>query len=169
MFKKFYISYIIFSLVISFIFSLKVNNSSSSYNTFIYPTKYTDISSYFGYRELFGKTNYHDGTDFLAPQGSEIYAINSGIITYAGFLNGYGNCIIILHNNGMKSLYGHMSDNYTVKLGDNILRGNIIGYVGPKYLADGRLNGNTTGPHLHLTIYDKNGTRINPLDIIGKR
>ena len=167
MFKKFYISYIIFSVIISLIFSINKNNITST--SFIYPTKYTDISSYFGYRELFGKTNYHDGTDFLAPQGSEIYAINSGVVIHVGFLNGYGNSVIILHDNGLKSLYGHMSKNYTINLGDSVLKGDTIGYVGPKYLEDGRLNGNTTGPHLHLTIYDKNGTRIDPLKIIEKK
>lgn len=135
-----------------------------SFNSnFIYPTKYTDISSFYGYRILYGSQNFHNGIDFLAPEGSEIYASESGYIEYASFLeSGYGNTIIICHDSNLKSLYCHVSEKFIVKVGDYVDKGDVIGYVGPKYLSNGMLNGNTTGPHLHFSIFENNST-INPL------
>ncbi len=161
LFKKFYLIIIIFSLTLTLTSSIYNSNTNSS-NTLVYPTTYTNISSYYGYRELYGKQNFHNGVDFLAPQGSKIYSIASGVITYVGFLNGYGNSVIILHNNNTKSLYGHMANNFQVKVGEHVYQSTLIGYVGPKYLENGKLNGNTTGPHLHLSIFNQDGNTIDP-------
>lgn len=163
MFKKFYLIFISFISLISTLFSLKTSNLNLDNSINLYPTSYTSISCYFGYRTLFGKQNFHNGIDFLAPQNSKIYATLSGIVTFAGFTNGYGMCVTILHDNGYKSLYGHMSENMIVSTGMSIKQGDIIGYVGPKILSNGISNGWTTGPHLHFTIYDNNGNAIDPL------
>lgn len=146
---------------------------SSSYNycsdnSFIYPTKYTDISSNYGNRILYGSSNFHNGIDFLAPEGSEIYASCSGYVEYASFLeSGYGNTIILSHNSGIKTLYCHVSETFIVSVGEYVNKGDIIGYVGPKYLSSGILNGNTTGPHLHFSIFENN-IAVNPLNYIKK-
>lgn len=133
------------------------------------PTKYTSISSPYGNRLLYGNNNFHNGVDFLAPAGSEIYAITSGYITYAEFLEtGYGNTIIIDHGNNTKSLYSHTSENYIVNVGDWVLSGQIIGYVGPKYLSNGMLNGNTTGPHLHFSVFINN-ISVDPLYFLSTK
>ncbi len=134
---------------------------------YIYPTKYTDVSSSFGYRFLFNSANYHDGIDFLAPQGSQVYASNSGYISYASFLSGYGNTIIITHEDNTKTLYGHLAEDYIVETGDYVVQGQLIGYVGPKILSNGMTNGNTTGPHLHFTVI-QNDKKINPNKILKK-
>lgn len=161
--------YILFFILYLFLFSICINNNNSYIDdNFIYPTTYTQISSYYGNRILYGNYNFHNGIDFLAPEGSEILATNSGYIEYASFLeNGYGNTIIISHNSNLKSLYCHTSENYIVKVGDFVNKGDIIGFVGPKYLSNGNLNGNTTGPHLHFSIF-KDNTTIDPFSIIKK-
>ncbi|MEG2646181.1 MAG: M23 family metallopeptidase [Clostridia bacterium] len=158
MLKKFYFFFIVFSIFISII-----STFSNSNNEFIYPTLYTNISSHYGYRILFGKENFHNGIDFLAPEGSTVYPISSGTVVYSDFMLGYGNTIIVSHIGGLKSLYGHLSQKYMEKVGNKVTSNNMIGYVGPKFLSDGRLNGNTTGPHLHITIFGKNGNTQDPL------
>lgn len=158
-------------LIISILFLifLFVSTSSNSFDfssKYIYPTTYTSISSYYGNRELYGKNNFHTGIDFLAPVNSEVFASASGYIEFASFSNdGYGNTIIIAHNNGVKSLYSHLSESFIVKVGQYVSSGEIIGYVGPKYLSNGILNGNTTGPHLHFSIF-VDGITINPLEFL---
>lgn len=161
--------YILFFILYLFLFSICINNNNSYIDdNFIYPTTYTQISSYYGNRILYDNYNFHNGIDFLAPEGSEILATNSGYIEYASFLeNGYGNTIIISHNSNLKSLYCHTSENYIVKVGDFVNKGDIIGFVGPKYLSNGNLNGNTTGPHLHFSIF-KDNTTIDPFSILKK-
>lgn len=159
--------YIIF-LIIILLFSISSISDNNNVQKFIYPTKYTNISSEYGYRILYGNSNFHNGIDFLAPLGSEIYASESGIIEYASFLkDGYGNTVIISHDSGIKTLYCHISETFIVKAGQPVNKGDIVGYVGPKYLSNGVMNGNTTGPHLHFSVFE-NGNTINPFLILNK-
>ncbi|MEG2310931.1 MAG: M23 family metallopeptidase [Clostridia bacterium] len=161
MFKKYQIAFVCFLSFSTFMFSF--NKSSIDSNNFIYPSNISYTSSNFGYRELFGKVNYHNGVDFPVPQGSEVYATLSGVVTYADFTKtGYGNTIILLHSNGLKTLYAHLSETFIVKLGDNVVKGDVIGYVGPKILSNGKTNGNTTGPHLHFSIFNRDAIAIDP-------
>ena len=125
-----------------------------------------NISSQYGNREIFGGTYFHNGLDFLAPQNSKVYATSSGIVIENSFNTSYGHYIILEHSNGYRTLYGHLSEEKIVSIGDYINEKEHIGNVGPKYLSDGRLNGITTGPHLHFTIYNKNGDTINPYEIL---
>lgn len=166
MFKKIYILFILSISIFYVFFNLSSNSTETSYTDngkLYFPINSRFFSSYYGYRELFGKRNFHDGVDIPATPGTNIYACNTGLIITACFLKGYGNSIIILHDNGNKSLYGHLSENYIVKNGDYVKKGKHIGYVGPKVLSNGVLNGYTTGPHLHFTIFLSNGKTIDPL------
>lgn len=165
MFKKYFIFLIIFLIFLSFY----TDYSTYSNNSFYFPTDYLTITSEYGYRDLYGLKNFHNGTDFGAPQGSNIYAISSGIISYVGFYNGYGNTIIITHSNGMKSLYGHIDENFLVSIGDKIYAHQLIAKVGPTILSSGIRNGNTTGPHLHLTIFDSSNSTLNPMNLGMKK
>lgn len=124
--------------------------------------KYT-ISSYYGYRTL-NYYHFHNGIDIPLIVGTPLYSLSSGTVTFIGYMNGYGNSIIITYSNGYKSLYGHISEPFLVAKGDYIRSKQLVAYVGPKYLSNGKLNGMTTGPHLHFTIY-KNNKHINPLSI----
>jgi murein DD-endopeptidase MepM/ murein hydrolase activator NlpD len=168
LFKKFYIFFTLSLSIFCLFFNLSYNTSTSSTtnpNKWYFPIESKNFSSYYGYRDLFGKRNFHDGIDIPEIPGTKIYACNNGVITTSSFIKGYGNSIIILHDNGSKSLYGHLSENYIVKNGNYVKKGEHIGFVGPKVLSNGNLNGYTTGPHLHFTIFLANGKTIDPLTL----
>lgn len=104
---------------------------------------YTYISCYFG-----GSTN-HRGTDFAAPGGTEIYAIADGVVTDATYHWSWGNYVQIYHGkddegNTYSTLYAHMNSTPIVSAGQNVTRGQVIGYVGT--------TGYSTGNHLHLEM-----------------
>ena len=72
------------------------------------------------------------------------------------YMGGIGNCIIIDHGNNLQTVYGHLSE-IKVKEGQKVVRGQYIGNVGS--------TGNSTGPHLHFTMY-YNGATVNPMEYI---
>lgn len=156
----------LFLIIIIITFLISIFSSFSSEFSFIFPSDIKYTSSEYGYREIFGKTSFHDGTDFPAPYKSNVYSSMSGTVIYVGFLYGYGNTVIISHKNGYKTSYSHLDSNFLVKVSDYVYSGQLIGQVGPKYLENGILNGFTTGPHLHFCIY-KDGKTIDPMSILN--
>lgn len=153
-------------LFILFIYSILVIFSLSSANSYSYPIKDSYIiTSYYGHRILFGKDDFHTGVDFAANEGTPVYAVANGVISSIGFTNIGGNYITILHENGYKSYYGHLSTNHLVTASDYVYKGEQISTIGPKYLENGRLNGMTTGCHLHFGMYDKDGKHFDPLSL----
>ena len=127
---------------------------------------YARISSYYGYRgSINGKTNsFHGGVDMSAylnssstTLGKNVRAAGDGIVTLSGW-NGYGNCIMIDHGNGLVTLYGHLNDR-CVSEGDRVSEGDIIGHAGTTYGSGGY----STGPHLHFEVR-LNGDRVDPTD-----
>jgi len=126
------------------------------------------ISSYFGYRKNpFGSgRELHTGLDIAGTgYGSPVYASNNGVVMTVKSLNySYGKHIIINHNNGYYTLYGHMSRFAKgIREGATVSRGQIIGYVGD--------TGAATGPHLHFEIHDCGkyyGCFLNPLPFLRK-
>ena len=159
MLKKYFIILIIF---LSGIISLFSFGSSDDIIYFPIHQKSYYISSYYEYRTL-GTYHFHNGIDIPLTPGTPLYPLASGVVSFVGYYGDYGNSIIITYHNGYKSLYGHISSNYIVSVGDKVSKDKIVAYVGPKYLSNGKLNGYTTGPHLHFTLY-KNGRLINPLE-----
>ena len=160
MLKKYLICFL--GVILSFgILLFSSDNSSSSLVFPIHSSWY--ISSNFGYRTL-GTKHMHNGIDIPTSVGTPVYPISSGVISQIDFSSSYGHYIIITYANGYKSLYGHLSGKYPCNIGDSVNSNNIIGYVGPKYLSNGKLNGFTTGPHLHFTLY-KNNKLINPTSV----
>ena len=161
MFKKYTYIFILFISIISFLFNFI---SPKKDNSLYFPLHASYIkTSSFGYRNL--KTYHmHNGIDLAAKTGTPIYALSSGTVIYADYYGSFGNCVIISYHNGYKSLYGHLEENFTVKRGQAVTSSTIVGRIGPKYLKNGKLNGMTTGPHLHFTLY-KNGKIINPDNI----
>ncbi|WP_442951244.1 murein hydrolase activator EnvC family protein [Paenibacillus soyae] len=114
------------------------------------------VSSNFGTRvhPITGKKHTHTGIDFAAPQGTAIYAAESGVVIVSQNWSGYGNCIIIDHGNGLWTLYGHIRNGgLLVDVGDQVDRGDKIAEVGS--------TGNSTGPHLHFEVR-KNEVPVNP-------
>lgn len=113
--------------------------------TWIHPVDSTYISSGFGYRwhPITGKWSMHRGTDLPMTQGSPIRASRSGKVTIATYHETSGNYVMLNHGDGYKSVYMHMT-NYIVKVGQEVVAGQIIGYVGS--------TGSSTNPHLHFGI-----------------
>jgi murein DD-endopeptidase MepM/ murein hydrolase activator NlpD len=124
--------------------------------SFIWPIKGV-ITSFFGLRiDPFTLTyGYHTGLDIRNKYGTPVKSINAGVVYQTGFDAVYGNFILIKHGNGIVSKYGHLSK-ITVKMGEKLSRGQLIGNVGS--------TGRSTGAHLHFEIY-KNGKLINPQKI----
>jgi murein DD-endopeptidase MepM/ murein hydrolase activator NlpD len=99
----------------------------------------------------------HTGVDFPEPEGTPIGAAGVGTVIYAAYNGGgYGNLVVIQHRLGYTSWYGHMSG-ITAYVGENVVGGTRIGYVGS--------TGDATGPHLHFEVrrYD---TPINPAPLL---
>ena len=145
---------------------------------FFWPTPgYNNITSHFGNRisPTTGKPSIHSGIDIGASEGSYIYSVQSGYVSFVGF-NGANGYSIHIENDNYTFIYGHVSPHFKVSKNDYINIGEIIGNIGPKYVefsADNpytdstgkTTNGSTTGPHLHLTI-KKDGIAVNPLDLL---
>lgn len=100
--------------------------------------------------------SYHSGIDIdgFNLEGASITAADGGTVIKASWYGGYGNCVIIDHNNGYQTLYGHLSSIY-VSEGSAVSAGQSIGGVGS--------TGSATGTHLHFEIITGGG-RVNPLD-----
>ena len=123
--------------------------------SFIFPVaSYVYISSRFGERvhPITGELKNHNGMDIASNMGTAVYAADGGKVVLAEWYGGYGNCIMIDHGNGYKTLYGHLSS-IAVSDGQSVSQGAVIGAVGS--------TGNSTGPHLHFEVY-ANDSRIDP-------
>jgi murein DD-endopeptidase MepM/ murein hydrolase activator NlpD len=96
---------------------------------------------------------FHAGMDFAAPIGTKIFATGNGVITFSGWKQGYGNCVIINHGFSYETLYGHMYK--ILKGGGQVHRGDLIGLVGS--------TGKSTGPHLHYEVHYQ-GKPQNPIN-----
>lgn len=116
------------------------------------PVANARVSSTFGYRSMFGRTEYHSGLDLAAPTGTPIYATADGVVTKSGWGRGYGNYVEIDHGNGLVTRYGHAS-RLLVSVGETVKVNQQIAAVG--------CTGRCTGPHLHYEVV-KNGERQNP-------
>ncbi len=125
----------------------------------VFPLKDKDInriSSGFGWRThpITKENHLHSGIDLSAPEGAPIYAAGNGIVERADNLaQGYGNHVVLNHGYGYQTLYGHMTK-WTVRLGQKVKRGDLIGYVGSTGLS--------TSPHLHYEVM-KDGNKIDPI------
>lgn len=162
-----FLSLVIFLTIFITVFSVENSNYKIINNEYYWPTPgFNGISSYFGYRKSLtqGASSYHKGIDILAYHGTGVSAILEGTVKFAGFDNAGGNMVIISHPNNIESRYLHLDSKILVQKGDAVSKGEIIGKVGPKYLEDGRLNGATTGVHLHLGVL-KEGNFLDPLEL----
>lgn len=103
----------------------------------------------------------HNGIDFRASVGTNIKTVLSGTVTAIGNTDlacpgaSYGKWVLVRHNNGLSSLYGHLSL-IKVSEGQVVVTGDVIGYSGN--------TGYSTGPHLHLTVYATQGLRVQNYD-----
>ena len=188
--NQFILILVILTLVIS-IFFIPIVNSNKEFIDFIetgellWPAPgYYRINSPFGkrIRPTSGASTFHKGVDIGAPQGSSYVAVTNGTITFVGFLGGGGYTITLTDENTangeIKYSYCHSDPNFLVSEGEKVLKGQIIGKVGPKNVygvkgnpyhdSDGNpTNGATTGPHLHFGMRI-DGEYVNPLNYLPK-
>ena len=122
------------------------------------PIDAMSLSSSYGMRvhPITGKVARHNGIDIPAPRGTAIYATADGIVGRAQRLGGYGNYVEIEHGNMIQTRYGHMSS-YIVRPGQQVKRGEIVGYVGS--------TGRSTGNHLHYEVRIE-GAPVNPMPFV---
>lgn len=131
---------------------------------FANPVEGGTISSKFGPRDTFATSNgasssrWHKSIDIAAPAGTAIKSVKGGKVTANGWVSGYGWTIEVTHGNGYVSMYHHMQNQSSVAVGTEVKQGQTIGNVGS--------TGNSTGPHLDLTI-TKDGTPVDPASLIG--
>ena len=118
-------------------------------------------SSYYGKRTdpFSGKLAMHKGMDFAGKEGSEIIAVASGVVTWAGDRYGYGELIEINHGNGYTTRYGHNAE-LLVEVGESVEKGQSISLMGS--------TGRSTGPHVHFEVL-KNDKQVNPSKFVASR
>ena len=126
-----------------------VRRGTKSKPTYMYPMSIWPITSNFGYR--WGRL--HAGVDVGVPTGTTVRASRGGKVTVAGWLGGYGNCVMIDHGDGVLTVYGHLSE-VTCSVGQYVDQGQQVALSGN--------TGRSTGPHLHFEIR-VNGTPVDPM------
>jgi murein DD-endopeptidase MepM/ murein hydrolase activator NlpD len=133
--------------------------------TFAWPLENVQINSHFGMRRdpvrkkrKKAKVKLHAGVDLEGKTGDTIIAAGPGRVLHAGWHSGYGNYILIQHDSGYLTHYGHLSE-VLVYRGQVVRQGAPVGLVGN--------TGHSTGPHLHFGV-TKDGKWLNPVTLIGK-
>jgi murein DD-endopeptidase MepM/ murein hydrolase activator NlpD len=101
----------------------------------------------------------HAGEDFAAGVGTNLAAMSTGTVTFAGQESGYGNIVKIRYWDGTITFYGHMS-RLSVTQGESVDPGEVVGQSGN--------TGESTGPHLHLEVHPNGGAAVDPLPWLSK-
>lgn len=117
------------------------------------------VVSPFGYRihPLYKIEHFHTGIDIANEYGTPIKATADGVVKFAGWQQGYGKAVVVQHEFGYSTIYGHLSS-IKVKQGQKVFRGEIIGLMGD--------TGTTTGPHLHYEVWRENKL-CNPIRFVN--
>lgn len=127
----------------------------------LWPTK-GSVTSLFGYRfspmqRADGETGeFHAGVDIANAADTLVFATADGTVRFSGWSHGYGNMVVIDHGYGVSTLYGHTSK-ALVKVGDRVMRGQVIAYMGT--------TGRSTGAHLHYEVW-RQGRPVNPMSYL---
>ena len=124
------------------------------------PIKLGWMSSGFGRRvdPITGRMAWHAGSDFAGKAGSDVVAVASGVVTFAGEKSGYGRMIEINHGAGYITRYGHHEE-LLVAAGDVVKKGQVIGRMGS--------TGRSTGPHVHFEVL-KDGHPVDPARYVAR-
>jgi len=124
------------------------------------PLEFTRVSSGFSvarFHPVLQTMRAHKGVDMAAPTGTRVKASGDAVVEFAGQKGGYGNVIVLKHNNGVSTVYGHLSRFAAgLRRGAKVSQGEIIGYVG--------MTGVATGPHLHYEFL-LNGKHYDPMKV----
>ena len=124
------------------------------------PLEFSRISSNFStgrFHPVLQRIKAHKGTDFAAPTGTRIKASGDAVVDFVGLKGGYGNVIVLKHENGVSTVYGHLSRFADgLRKGKKVVQGDVIGFVGTTGLS--------TGPHLHYEFL-VNGEHRDPMTV----
>ena len=114
----------------------------------------TRVASGYGWRvdPVYHTQKFHQGMDFTAHTGTDIYATGNATVDFVGWRQGYGNCVVLDHGFNYQTLYAHLSASL-VYVGQKVRRGDVIALVGN--------TGKSTGPHLHYEVHYK-GVPVDP-------
>ncbi len=120
---------------------------------FIWPARNHFLSGY----DYTPQAN-HYGLDIDGETGDPVYAVDSGVVVYAGWNDwGYGNLVVVDHGNGWQSLYAHLNS-LNVSCGSYVTQGDVIAAIGS--------TGNSTGSHLHFELMHSEYGKVNPWDFL---
>lgn len=135
----------------------KNNSKNSILKNFGQPLKKMQVNSSYGYRDhpVLGRRILHTGVDLKAPMNTIVYSSYSGVVTYAGWMNGYGKMVIIDNGNNYETRFAHLN-RILVKKGQRVQKGKVIAKSGK--------TGRVTGPHLHYEIRYKKQS-IDPMKL----
>lgn len=111
-----------------------------------------------GYGSRWGA--FHYGVDFADSIGSPIHSVENGTVIDAGPASGFGLWVRVQHDDGTTAVYGHVNE-IMAQVGQRVHAGDVIATVGNR--------GDSTGPHLHLEIWDPDGSRIDPQPYLAAR
>lgn len=119
------------------------------------PLEFTRVSSGYGMRfhPISGNEKPHLGVDYAAPTGTPVLVVGDGVVEFAGWQNGYGNVVVVMHRGNQSTAYAHLS-RIDVRQGQQVNQASVIGLVGS--------TGASTGPHLHFE-FRNNGVHQDPL------
>lgn len=119
------------------------------------PVDGVQLTSGYGMRNhpILRQRRQHNGVDLAAPRGTPVYATADGLVEMAKYFGSYGNYVQIGHGGDLETRYAHLSS-YTVRDGEQVRKGDLIGYVGS--------TGRSTGPHLHYEVRVANEP-VNPI------
>ena len=124
------------------------------------PLEFTRVSSGFSvarFHPVLQRVRAHKGVDMAAPTGTRVKASGDAVVDFVGQKGGYGNVIVLKHNNGVSTVYGHLSRFAAgLRRGAKVAQGEIIGFVG--------MTGVATGPHLHYEFL-LNGQHRDPMKV----
>jgi len=124
------------------------------------PLNFSRITSSFSYARfhpILRRTRPHLGVDYAAPVGTPIWSVANGVVTYSGWMRGYGRMVKIQHAGGYETYYTHLSRFANgLRVGQAVRQKQVIGFVGSSGLA--------TGPHTCFRI-TKDGSYVDPLRV----
>jgi murein DD-endopeptidase MepM/ murein hydrolase activator NlpD len=124
------------------------------------PLNFSRITSSFSYARfhpILRRTRPHLGVDYAAPVGTPIWSVANGVVSYAGWMRGYGRIVKIQHSDGYETYYTHLSRFANgLRVGQPVRQKQVIGFVGSSGLA--------TGPHTCFRI-TKDGSYVDPLRV----
>ena len=104
----------------------------------------------------------HNGTDFVAEEGTPVLAASDGTVTYVGYSTQDGYTVTVEQTDGYTAVYKSLSADTVAETGNTIAAGDVLGYV-----SDSMTSEQNSGPHLHLEMINADGVLVDPMTLLG--